>query len=219
MNIVASQETVDQRRIQREISILRRLTHGCIIQLLEIVETEHYIFLVNIIHSYYNRNHAIMQHTDWVDALVNKYCQRRVLLANAKEITLGLHVPSSSGAGKHSYKSLFTAATCTWQPLSWCILHHESPLNQARMYISSCCHCPDAISASASRSWAWSRSRHGAWCIANRRAATSSFTLWLKMLFCWAQSVSVIEAVSWCQSSGEVAQAPDVHQPPCLGLL
>ncbi|DBB15140.1 TPA: hypothetical protein ACH3X3_004147 [Trebouxia sp. C0006] len=39
-------ETVDQRRIQREISILRRLTHGSIIQLLEIVETEHFIFLV-----------------------------------------------------------------------------------------------------------------------------------------------------------------------------
>ncbi|KAL3158095.1 hypothetical protein ABBQ32_011699 [Trebouxia sp. C0010 RCD-2024] len=39
-------ETVDQRRIQREISILRRLTHGSIIQLLEIVETEHHIFLV-----------------------------------------------------------------------------------------------------------------------------------------------------------------------------
>ena len=43
------QETVDQRRIQREISILRRLTHGSIIQLLEIVETEHYIFLVTIL--------------------------------------------------------------------------------------------------------------------------------------------------------------------------
>ncbi len=41
------QETVDQRRIQREISILRRLTHGSIIQLLEIVETEHFIFLVS----------------------------------------------------------------------------------------------------------------------------------------------------------------------------
>lgn len=41
------QETVDQRRIQREISILRRLTHGCIIQLLEIVETEHFIYLVS----------------------------------------------------------------------------------------------------------------------------------------------------------------------------
>ena len=40
------QETVDQRRIQREISILRRLSHGCIIQLLEIVETEHFIYLV-----------------------------------------------------------------------------------------------------------------------------------------------------------------------------
>ncbi|KAA6419846.1 MAG: serine threonine kinase, partial [Trebouxia sp. A1-2] len=40
------QETVDQRRIQREISILRRLSHGSIIQLLEIVETEHFIFLV-----------------------------------------------------------------------------------------------------------------------------------------------------------------------------
>ena len=37
---------MDQRRIQREISILRRLTHGSIIQLLEIVETEHFIFLV-----------------------------------------------------------------------------------------------------------------------------------------------------------------------------
>lgn len=44
------QETVDQRRIQREISILRRLTHGSIIQLLEIVETEHYIFLVSNMH-------------------------------------------------------------------------------------------------------------------------------------------------------------------------
>ena len=43
------QETVDQRRIQREISILRRLTHGSIIQLLEIVETEHYIFLVSVL--------------------------------------------------------------------------------------------------------------------------------------------------------------------------
>lgn len=41
------QETVDQRRIQREISILRRLSHGSIIQLLEIVETEHFIFLVS----------------------------------------------------------------------------------------------------------------------------------------------------------------------------
>lgn len=43
---VVMQETVDQRRIQREISILRRLSHGCIIQLLEIVETEHFIYLV-----------------------------------------------------------------------------------------------------------------------------------------------------------------------------
>ncbi len=43
------QETVDQRRIQREISILRRLTHGSIIQLLEIVETEHFIFLVRFL--------------------------------------------------------------------------------------------------------------------------------------------------------------------------
>lgn len=44
---ILMQETVDQRRIQREISILRRLSHGSIIQLLEIVETEHYIFLVS----------------------------------------------------------------------------------------------------------------------------------------------------------------------------
>lgn len=50
------QETVDQRRIQREISILRRLTHGSIIQLLEIVETEHHIFLVSHVqmHPYYS---------------------------------------------------------------------------------------------------------------------------------------------------------------------
>ena len=46
-DLVFVQETVDQRRIQREISILRRLTHGSIIQLLEIVETEHFIFLVS----------------------------------------------------------------------------------------------------------------------------------------------------------------------------
>ncbi len=46
---VCLQETVDQRRIQREISILRRLTHGSIIQLLEIVETEHFIFLVSFL--------------------------------------------------------------------------------------------------------------------------------------------------------------------------
>ncbi len=48
-DLVFVQETVDQRRIQREISILRRLTHGSIIQLLEIVETEHFIFLVSFL--------------------------------------------------------------------------------------------------------------------------------------------------------------------------
>ena len=40
------QEAVDLRRIQREVSILTRLSNSTIIRLLEVVETRTHIFLV-----------------------------------------------------------------------------------------------------------------------------------------------------------------------------